>query len=222
MHLLSTKILRADNLARLQAAGATVRQVAFIGIEYLPLAQTDGLDNGWPFAFTSQHGLLGLAASGVVPPHKQCYCMDGPTAQLAQDQGWQVLGVGQNAEELAQVLAAQQVPRLHFVGGNLRLPTLPTHLRARQVEVLEWVVYQTHLLPQAVEPPPQGVLFFSPSAVRAFLAANPGPPVAFCLGPTSRQALPPSFAGQIVVAPRSVETALIDTVTDWLTNSKSN
>ncbi|MCU0449071.1 MAG: uroporphyrinogen-III synthase [Bernardetiaceae bacterium] len=216
MQLLSTKILRANSLARLQAAGATVRQVAFIGIEYLPLAQTDGLDNGWPFAFTSQHGLLGLAANGFAPPHKQCYCMDGPTAELAENQGWQVLGVGQNAEELAQVLTAQQVPHLHFVGGNLRLPTLPTRLRARAVEVREWVVYQTHLLPQTIEPPPQGVLFFSPSAVRAFLAANPAPPVAFCLGLTSRQALPSHFAGQVVIAPRSVETALIDTVADWL------
>jgi uroporphyrinogen-III synthase len=93
---------------------------------------------------------------------------------------------------LAQGVATQTTNgEVYFFCGNQRRPELPQALQAAGLTVEEYVVYTTHAVPHKLESDFNGILFFSPSAVRSFFAVNPVSrhTVLFAIGQTTAREL---------------------------------
>ncbi|HEX4851773.1 MAG TPA: uroporphyrinogen-III synthase [Puia sp.] len=78
-----------------------------------------------------------------------------------------------------------------FFCGDLRRDELPDILKEGGVEINELVVYETKLTPVKVSMRYDGILFFSPSAIKSFFTLNelPSKTVLFSIGETTRATL---------------------------------
>lgn len=158
--------------------------------------------DGW--VFTSRNGVAGYLALAErrqwnhrIPP---VFAIGQATAERLQGVTEQsVIAAGGTAVELADRIAEEQGVRqvVHFC-GNRRRPELARRLDEHGIRVREVVVYRTEERDdvQAPEHPAGFVLFYSPSAVQAFVnrglhrqltAGNGKQPVAVAIGPTTRR-----------------------------------
>jgi uroporphyrinogen-III synthase len=84
-----------------------------------------------------------------------------------------ITGAAKDAEKLAQqIIEDKSVKQIVFFCGNQRSDLLPLELKKNGINVEELIVYNTIEKPQAVSKKYDGILFFSPSAVRSFFAKN--------------------------------------------------
>ena len=98
-----------------------------------------------------------------------------------------IAGVADNAKELAGAILDANVRDIIFFCGDQRRDELPGLLKKNSVDVKEIVVYQTIATPEKVDKNYEGILFFSPSAVKSFFENNiPGDQtVLFAIGNTT-------------------------------------
>lgn len=90
---------------------------------------------------------------------------------------WQVFSItnqptARNASELAEIIINKNISSITFFCGDRRRDELPDKLRRHGIEVNEVVVYQTIETPHAIAKNYDGVIFFSPSAVKSFFEMN--------------------------------------------------
>jgi uroporphyrinogen-III synthase len=77
-----------------------------------------------------------------------------------------------------------------FFSGNIRKNTLPDLLNENYINWNEVVVYETTLNPKVITEKIDGILFFSPSAVKSYLKENKlENETCFCIGTTTAKAL---------------------------------
>lgn len=101
-----------------------------------------------------------------------------------------ISGSAKNAEELTQkIIKDISVKQIVFFCGNQRRDSLPEQLKRKGINVEELIVYKTIEKPQHVVKNYNGILFFSPSAVRSFFSNNKIEPetVLFTIGKTTAQ-----------------------------------
>ena len=77
--------------------------------------------------------------------------------------------------------------KIIFFCGDQRRDELPVKLKSNGIEVEEIIVYKTIEIPNALSKQYDGILFFSPSAVRSFFSKNevPGKSQIFAIGSTT-------------------------------------
>ena len=84
-----------------------------------------------------------------------------------------VIGAADNATTLAELIIEDAVDdEICFFCGDHARPELSNILRKNEFDVTEIVVYQTILLPHTLNKNYNGILFFSPSAVKSFFEKN--------------------------------------------------
>jgi uroporphyrinogen-III synthase len=84
-----------------------------------------------------------------------------------------IAGTAKDAAELSQkIIKDNSVKKIIFFSGNQRKDLLPEQLKNNGINMEELVVYQTIEKPQTVSKNYDGILFFSPSAVRSFFKKN--------------------------------------------------
>ncbi|MBO9572744.1 MAG: uroporphyrinogen-III synthase [Chitinophagaceae bacterium] len=93
------------------------------------------------------------------------------------DRNWKLFSITnqssvKNASQLADVIISEGIKEIVFFCGDKRRDELPDKLRAKGVDVEEVIVYHTLETPHAVSGDYDGVVFFSPSAVKSFFSAN--------------------------------------------------
>ena len=127
-----------------------------------------------------------------------------------------------NAEDLAKaIITKAEADEVIFFCGDQRRDELPNILRSADIEVNEIVVYQTVAIPQKVEKKYNGILFFSPSAVRSFFQENkPGDEtVLFAIGDTTANELRQIAGNKIIVSSKpDTENLLNEMVTYFQKN----
>ena len=156
--------------------------------------------------FTSMNGVeivADIVTDLQIVPDWNIYCMGGTTLSLIKNI-WpnnQIKGTGKNATALAEKIIADKVESIHFFCGNISRVELPTILRKENIQVNEWVVYETILTPSTIEKTYDGILFFSPSAVESFFSVNQsiGASVLFAIGSTTENTLKIFTSNTIVV-----------------------
>ncbi len=126
--------------------------------------------------FTSMNAVEAVAAQleGQEPDWK-IYTMGYTSAELVKKYfGKDALyGTAKNAAELAErVVEDWEQEEVIFFCGNQRRDELPDILRQHGIEVTEIEVYTTIATPHKIKKHYDGVLFFSPSAVRSFFSVN--------------------------------------------------
>jgi uroporphyrinogen-III synthase len=98
-----------------------------------------------------------------------------------------IAGFADNAKELAKTILDANVKRVIFFCGDQRRDELPELLKKNNIRVNEIIVYKTIITPQKIEKKYDGILFFSPSAVKSFFENNilDGQTVLFAIGSTT-------------------------------------
>ncbi|HEX2533599.1 MAG TPA: uroporphyrinogen-III synthase, partial [Chitinophagaceae bacterium] len=203
--VLSTKALPPELIARAAEARIEVTVQEFIRIEPLfsellqnELRRWTGTTLPVCAVFTSANAVeatqnLWQRTEGATLPGWKVFCLSGKTRDRLTT--WlppaSIAGTAETAGALAEKIKAAGVPEVVFFCGNLRRDELPRTLQEAGIRVQEVVVYETTETPGAPEGPFDALLFFSPSAVRSFFAANEPKKdtVCFAIGPTTAEAL---------------------------------
>jgi uroporphyrinogen-III synthase len=128
-----------------------------------------------------------------------------------------------NADGLAdKIISDNSVKEIVFFCGNQRRNTLPKKLRSNEIKVQELVVYKTIEKPQLVSKNYDGILFFSPSAVRSFFTLNKIKEVKtlFAIGNTNAEELKLFTKAKIIIAENPDHEEIISDVIKYYTSIK--
>lgn len=122
------------------------------------------------------------------------FCLSGKTREAVINDPLlkkNIVGEAINASLLAQKIIAQGIKEIIFFCGDKRREELPVQLKEAGITVHEVVVYETLETPAPAVSDPDGILFFSPSAVNSFFSVNQlkQHTVCFAIGATTAEAI---------------------------------
>jgi uroporphyrinogen-III synthase len=172
--------------------------------------------------FTSANGVevvghyLAQEAS-VHAPNWQVFCISGRTREAVTKLLPQapILATAEYGATLAELIKEHaDVKEVLFFCGNKRREELPTLLKEAGIRVHELVVYQTEETPTTIPEDLDGVLFFSPSAVSSFFAANTlkQETVCFAIGTTTAEALANHTTNKIITSATTSQASILEAV----------
>lgn len=192
MRLLSTKILSPAFKDRLMMHSFSLVEQSFIKI--VPIDQPIVAPVHDALIFTSQNAVKGVLSDSKIRKMidgKIGYCVGKKTATLLTENGQKVAKIARNSSELAHFLSKNAKNQsFSYFCGNLRTPDLEEVLPANGIEIQAIEIYKTQLLDHVVKGHFDGLLFFSPSAVRAYAQRNTfDQSHSFCLGTSTAKAV---------------------------------
>ncbi|RZS99170.1 uroporphyrinogen-III synthase [Aquimarina brevivitae] len=181
--ILSTKLLSPSQKELLLNAG--VAYVEYNSIHTSAVAFTYDGELITNAIFTSKNAVKAVASAKLRIQH--CYCVGEKTRLALEELGFQVQLVADSASELAKGIIEHYADQaFHFFCGNIRRDELPHILQEHNISITETVVYKTLANLKSFERQFDGVLFFSPSGVKSYVASNyVEASRAFCIGPTT-------------------------------------
>lgn len=172
--------------------------------------------------FTSANGVESVKhyLAQEVPakaPNWKVFCIAGNTKEAATKllPAAPVLDTAEYGATLAELIKAHaEVKEVLFFCGNKRRDELPTLLKEAGIQVHELVVYQTKETPVTITEDLDGVLFFSPSAVSSFFAANQlkANTVCFAIGTTTAEALANHTTNKIITSATTSQASILKAV----------
>lgn len=143
-----------------------------------------------------------------------CFCVGIKTAALLKEHGYHVVHVSENAKSLAaHIITYHKDDAFTFFCGNIRRDELPNTLNENSVEFNEIVVYETNLKPEIINGDFDGILFFSPSAIRSFNQKNNiNTSVAFCIGNTTAGEATKHTDNVVIANKPTIENTIVQVV----------
>jgi uroporphyrinogen-III synthase len=175
--------------------------------------------------FTSSNAVIALKRYlnnyvNHLPPQWEIFCLSGKTKealQKSEEAFGTITGTAATATELAKQVIAHGVKELLFFCGDRRRDELPEMLQAAGVTVHEIVVYEVEATPTAVEGEFDAVLFFSPSAVQSFFAANQlkESTICFAIGHTTGRSVQQATRNELVISQEPTQEALLQAVINY-------
>ena len=125
--------------------------------------------------FTSSNAVNAVEKIVSKQTNWKIFCIEPATKKRIEKlfPGSSIVASATDAAELSKKIINEfSIKEVVFFCGNQRRDLLPTELAKHQIGVEELVVYETIETPKIVSKKYDGVLFFSPSAVRSFFARN--------------------------------------------------
>lgn len=178
--ILSTKKISDSLVATASLYDVQIDQVAFINteaaIESAIEKRIDEISQESHFVvFTSSNAMEAVAQFLKQKPAWKIYCI-APKTQMAAAETFgadSIIGTGNNAKELVETITSNSfIKKIIFFSGSQRRDELPEKLIQHGIELEEMVVYKTIETPTFISKAYDGILFFSPSAVRSFYSKN--------------------------------------------------
>ena len=159
-------------------------------------------------AFTSSNAVEAIATHQDLQKSRlvghKIFCIGHATKQCVVKYFGEksVAGSADNARELANAIITAHVKNLIFFCGDQRRDELPELLKKDNIEVKEFIVYKTIITPKRIEKKYDGILFFSPSAVKGFFQANQlkDETVLFAVGDTTAEEIKKFSKNKILVS----------------------
>ncbi len=143
--------------------------------------------------FTSQNAVESVLVNDKITEikTKKCFCVGEKTKALLEENGFEVVADSEYAAELASIICNQYSKNsFTFFCGSMRRNFLPDALRFVNIPLDEIEVYDTILTPHKIDFNPDGILFFSPSAVKSYQQQNKiEDQSCFCIGKSTSEAL---------------------------------
>ena len=176
--------------------------------------------------FTSKNAVEAVGnLLGAASANWNIFCLKLKTAELVKKYYPSALikGTAHNAEALGALIVKENISeKLYFFCGNMRRQELPLALKNAKIEIEEIVVYNTRVLERAIEKKYDGIMFYSPSGVESFFAANrlTEEIVVFVIGEITAAAASGRCNNKIIVANVSSKQALIQTSIDYFKNKQ--
>ncbi len=177
-------------------------------------------NNQHPFVFTSINAVNATACLiknyGITLKTNSCYCISGKTSACAKQSGFNSLSDAKDATSLADAIISGNENAVLHCTGNLTKQDLYNLLQEAGLEIAICQVYQNNILPVKV-PSFDGVMFFSPSQIDAFLTVNElhSQIPAFCIGNTTAEHLAKFSHQNIVISSQSNEQAMLHKVYEY-------
>ena len=135
-----------------------------------------------------------------------------------------ISGIADSASALSDViLEDKEIKKVFFFCGNQRGEELPQKLTAEAIEVEEIVVYETLETPQKLSRKVyDGILFFSPSAVKSFFSLNKinEQTQIFAIGKTTADAIHQHTNKDLIIAEVPSEDDMIEKVIAHFSTTK--
>lgn len=218
--ILSTKQLAQQYIDYAADKGIVIECKSFIRIQpvsaeaFHELFST--LSNISTVVFTSEPGVkivTGFLANKQLSWN--VYCISGTTKRAVSEllPNATIVGTAEYGKDLAAKIVADGVGEVVFFCSEIRMPTIPETLKAKGIKVTEVVAYHNLPAPEKLERAYDGVMFFSPSAIRSFFSLNhiTADVPFFAIGKTTAAALK-QYPNPIIASEHPDVTVLIDTI----------
>jgi uroporphyrinogen-III synthase len=208
--VVSTKKLLPNQRNFLLNAGLSVVEADFIGITYKPF----NINTIKPsLIFTSRNGFEGFLQHklSAVYTGSNVFCVGSNTRMFVERSGFNVVAIADDAQALANIIVRDYPHEsFTFFSGNLRRDELPRVLTQGEIDFNEIEVYETTLTPHKMTAKPDGIMFYSPSAIESYLKENTITDEAcFCIGNTTAAALATITDNVVVANKPSVENVIV-------------
>ncbi len=134
-----------------------------------------------------------------------------------------IAGTADSADELGEkIISDPSVKSTIFFCGDQRRDELPDKLKRNNIEVEEIVVYKTIETPKSISIAYDGILFFSPSAVKSFFSKNSvnTSTRCFAIGSTTATALQSFISQPVIVAEKPGKENLLNLAIDYFSKEK--
>ena len=219
IYILSTKSLFPEQKQILLDANMAVDDFDFIATNAKKFELDQVYDN---LIFTSQNAVQAVLQHPNCDQlkSKKVFAVGMKTKSLLTENGFNVVAYTGYAADLAEIISLVYSKESYtFFCGNLRRDELPNTLKENGILFNEIETYETALTPQKIKQQPDGILFFSPSAVESYLKLNSiNDELCFCIGETTAEALVPKLRenkikNRIIAGKATVEQLIQDVIT---------
>jgi uroporphyrinogen-III synthase len=125
--------------------------------------------------FTSMNAMNAVSKFVGNNPSWKIFCIGNTTEKLVENFFGEnsVEGSADKAYELSEkILEDSSIKNVTFFCGDIRRDELPNNLKMNGISIDEIIVYKTTETPVALTKKYDGILFFSPSAVKSFFSKN--------------------------------------------------
>ncbi|MFB9089550.1 uroporphyrinogen-III synthase [Flavobacterium paronense] len=190
IRIVSTKKLSEKQKQLMLSANFTIFEEDFISIQR-KIFEIDSMNDY--LIFTSQNAVESVLRNNKIAEikTKKCFCVGEKTKAILKQNDFQVIEYSDYAAELASIICNQYSKNsFTFFCGTIRRDVLPEALQLAKIKLNEFEVYETLLTSYKIDFVPNGILFFSPSAVESYLQENKiEDEICFCIGNTTAEAL---------------------------------
>ena len=177
--------------------------------------------------FTSANAVetvvTGLDQQKTNPVGWKIFCIGYATKQsIVKNFGEKLIaGVADNGRELAKAILDAHVSEVIFFCGDQRRDELPGSLIENKIGVKEIVVYKTIATAKKIEKKYDGILFFSPSAVKSFFQENKldDQTILFAIGNTTADEVKKISKNKIIISDTPDGKTVLKTAVEFFQNS---
>ena len=206
--VLSTKILAKHQKELFLNSGLGLVEYNAIRIQPKDFSVQKKVGNA---IFSSKNAVKAVSAKNI--EIQKCFCVGEKTSALALEKGYEVAKTAENAAELASCLIENHKHlQFHFFSGTRRRDELPDLLSENKVNFEEIEVYETGLNFSKFNRLFDGIMFFSPSGIKSFIAENQQRPMAFCIGSTTGDEAKKNNFQVMLAGKTSIENVIARTV----------
>ena len=229
--ILSTKKITQEAIDKASMNSIEIDELSFITTEpikdeKLKTVLKSFLQQNITAVFTSKNAVQAFDQIVNAEVPWKIFCIGQSTQKLvAKIFGEEkISGIADSASALSDViLEDKEIKKVFFFCGNQRREELPQKLTAEAIEVEEIVVYETLETPQKLSRKVyDGILFFSPSAVKSFFSLNKinEQTQIFAIGKTTADAIHQHTNKDLIIAEVPSEDEMIEKVIAHFSTTK--
>tara|TARA_B110000444_G_scaffold31595_1_gene26768 strand:- start:169 stop:825 length:657 start_codon:yes stop_codon:yes gene_type:complete len=214
--LLSTKLLSSKNHKKISDSSIKISDYNAIKIVKNDFNINERIENA---IFTSKNSVKAIVNKKL--KIKNCYCVGEKTKSLLLKNGQKVAKSEENAQKLADfIVKSLKNDVFVFFCGNMKRDELPEILTKNNVEFSLVEVYKTSLVYKKINEAFNGILFFSPSAVRSYCYYNKiSDEILFTIGQTTTNEAE-AFSNKIITSDINSIDQVVDNAIKYFTYDK--
>lgn len=229
--ILSTKKITQEAIDKASMNSIEIDELSFITTEpikdeKLKTVLKSFLQQNITAVFTSKNAVQAFDQIVNAEVPWKIFCIGQSTQKLVAKifSEEKISGIADSASALSDViLEDKEIKKVFFFCGNQRREELPQKLTAEAIEVEEIVVYETLETPQKLSRKVyDGILFFSPSAVKSFFSLNKinEQTQIFAIGKTTADAIHQHTNKDLIIAEVPSEDDMIEKVIAHFSTTK--
>lgn len=230
IHILSTSPVSKELINEAANNDIVIDEISFIKIEEIIDAEIEKKikklsHRNITVVFTSVNALNAVSKFVISNSPWKIFCIGHATKDLAEKFFGEdsIKGFANNAYELSEkIIKDTSIENVTFFCGNTRRDELPNNLKKNEISVDEIIIYKAVETSIALTKKYDGILFFSPSAVKSFFSKNSitDSTKIFAIGATTANELKPFTQQPVIIAEIPGKGNLINLVINHF--SKSN
>ena len=232
LKILSTKVLGQETIDKASINDIEIDELPFITTEpikdeALKTALKGFLQQNITAVFTSKNAVQAFDQIVNAEVPWKIFCIGQSTKKwVSKIFGEEkISGTADNAAALADIiLEDEETRKVIFFCGKQRREELPGKLKSAEIELEEIVVYETFETPQKMSRKHyDGILFFSPSAVKSFFSLNKlnDQIEVFAIGETTAAEIQKNIKRDLIIAETPGEENMVDQVISHFSVTKT-